>query len=187
MVKYTGRGLVVKRPGVLSKVQTLDLVLGVGVFSLLPIFLVFGLVEKALQGTFWKGPGTRPGPFLTPVWETSLVTFSQYSMPNMTGRPECQTMEMIGGSSAPYLVRTPCVPSFNRGGNKGVLDYQGRPGDHFHCTVELSPGHIRCRNTDSIRLSGPLDDVDQQWPHLIISKKGPIEKSTANRGPTWGL
>ena len=37
MVKYTGRGLVVKRPGVLSKVQPLNLVLGAGVFSLLPI------------------------------------------------------------------------------------------------------------------------------------------------------
>ena len=36
MVKYTGRGLVVKRLGVLSKVQMLTLVLGVGVFSLLP-------------------------------------------------------------------------------------------------------------------------------------------------------
>ena len=36
MVKYTGRGLVVKRPGVLSKVQMLNLVLGVGVFSILP-------------------------------------------------------------------------------------------------------------------------------------------------------
>ena len=36
MIKYTGRGLVVKRPGVLSKVQMLNLVLGVGVFSLLP-------------------------------------------------------------------------------------------------------------------------------------------------------
>ena len=30
-------GLVVKRPGVLSKVQMLNLVLGVGVFSLLPL------------------------------------------------------------------------------------------------------------------------------------------------------
>ena len=30
MVKYTGRGLVVKRPGVLSKVQMLNLVLGSG-------------------------------------------------------------------------------------------------------------------------------------------------------------
>ena len=36
MVKYTGSGLMVKRPGVLSKVQMLNLVLGVGVFSLLP-------------------------------------------------------------------------------------------------------------------------------------------------------
>ena len=36
-IKYTGKGLVVKRPGVLSKVQNvLLLVLGVGVFSLLP-------------------------------------------------------------------------------------------------------------------------------------------------------
>ena len=37
VVKCTGRGLVVKRPGVLSKVQMLNLVLGVGVFSLLSI------------------------------------------------------------------------------------------------------------------------------------------------------
>ena len=36
VVKCTGRGLVVKRPGVLSKIQMLNLVLGVGVFSLLP-------------------------------------------------------------------------------------------------------------------------------------------------------
>ena len=35
MVKYTRRDLVVKRRGVLSKVQMLNLVLGVGVFSLL--------------------------------------------------------------------------------------------------------------------------------------------------------
>ena len=40
MVKYTRRGLVVKRPGVLSKVQMLNLVLGVGVFSLLPKIFV---------------------------------------------------------------------------------------------------------------------------------------------------
>ena len=30
MVKYTGRGLVVKRPGVLSKVEMLNFVLGAG-------------------------------------------------------------------------------------------------------------------------------------------------------------
>ena len=55
---------------------------------------------------------------------------------------------MIGGSSAPYLARTPCVPfvlRLTRLETKNVLDYQGRAGDHFHCTVEPSPGHIRCR------------------------------------------
>ena len=36
VAKRAGRGLVVKRPGVLSKIQMLHLVLGVGVFSLLP-------------------------------------------------------------------------------------------------------------------------------------------------------
>ena len=31
---------------------------------------------------------------------------------DMTGRPGYRTMEMIGGTSAPYLARTPCVPLF---------------------------------------------------------------------------
>ena len=38
VVKYTGRGVVVKQPGVLRKVQMLNRVLGVGVFSLLPTY-----------------------------------------------------------------------------------------------------------------------------------------------------
>ena len=46
MVKCTGRGLVVKRPGVLGKVQMLTLVLGVGVFSLL---------RERRQGSLPKG------------------------------------------------------------------------------------------------------------------------------------
>ena len=29
---------------------------------------------------------------------------------------------------------------------EGLLDYQGRAGDHFHCAVEPSPGHIRRRD-----------------------------------------
>ena len=28
---------------------------------------------------------------------------------------------------------------------EGLLDYQGRAGDHFHCAVEPSPGHNQCR------------------------------------------
>ena len=54
------------------------------------------------------------------------------SMPNMTGRPGYRTVEMIGGSSAPYLAFTPCVPlfctSFNRGGNRGAFRLPGAGG-----------------------------------------------------------
>ena len=56
-------------------------------------------------------------------------------MPNMTGRPGCRTMEMIGGSSVSYLARTPCVPlfctSFNRGGNRGAFRLPGAGGGSF--------------------------------------------------------
>ena len=55
-----------------------------------------------------------------------------FSMPNMTGRPGCWTMEMNGGSSAPYLACTPCVPLFVhcliRVEAEALLDYQGRAG-----------------------------------------------------------
>ena len=53
-------------------------------------------------------------------------------MPNMTRRPGYRTMEMNGGSSAPYLACTPCVPLFVhcliRVEAEGLLDYQGRAG-----------------------------------------------------------
>ena len=56
-------------------------------------------------------------------------------MPTMTGRPGYRTMEMIGGSSAPYLTRTPCVPlfctSFNRVGNKERFRLPGAGGGSF--------------------------------------------------------
>ena len=54
---YTGRGLVVKRPGILSKVQMLNLVLGVGVFSLLP--------SQRLQ----TNSGMRLARFLAKYWQ----------------------------------------------------------------------------------------------------------------------
>ena len=50
VVKYTRMGLVVKRPGVLSKVQMLNLVLGVGVFSLLPNFDVLHISSFHREG-----------------------------------------------------------------------------------------------------------------------------------------
>ena len=48
-----------------------------------------------------------------------------------------------------YLACTLCVPLFcalfNRGGNKRAFRLPVEGGDHFHCTVEPSPGHIWCR------------------------------------------
>ena len=57
------------------------------------------------------------------------------SMPNMTGRPGYRTVEMNGGSSAPYLACTPCVPLFctlfNRGGNRRAFRLPGTGGGSF--------------------------------------------------------
>ena len=53
----------------------------------------------------------------------------------MTGRPGHRTMEMTGGSSAPYLACTPCVPLFcslfNRGGNRRAFSLPGAGGGSF--------------------------------------------------------
>ena len=95
-------------------------------------------------------------------------------MPNMTGRPGYRTMEMTGGSSAPYLARTPCVPLFcalfNRDGNRSAFRLPGAGGDHCHCTVELSPGHIRCRNS-SIRRTQETADFRRE-PKISLKTAG---------------
>ena len=76
-------------------------------------------------------------PALSNTVSTTISTFFfVMSMPNMSGRLGCRTMEMNGGSSASYLARTPCRRAFR---------LPGEGGDHVHCTVEPSPGHIRCR------------------------------------------
>ena len=62
------------------------------------------------------------------------------------------TMEMNGGSSAPYLACTPCVPLFctlfNKSGSRKVFRPPRAGGDHFHCAVEPfqeRKGHINLR------------------------------------------
>ena len=67
---------------------------------------------------------------------------------------------MIGGSSASYLAHTPCVPLFctlfNKGGNRRAFRLPRAGGGSFHCSVDPSPGHIRCRRniTYAKELSG---------------------------------
>ena len=55
MVKCTGRGLVVKRSGVLSKVQMMNLVLGVGVFSPLPMNHIRGGGDFPVSRGLYRG------------------------------------------------------------------------------------------------------------------------------------
>ena len=59
----------------------------------------------------------------------------------------------------PYLARTLCVPLFctlfNKGGNRRAFRLPGAGGDHFHCAVEPSPGHIWCRMKTLERLKTP--------------------------------
>ena len=88
-----------------------------------------GLAHKPSSGRFRGIPTTK---FLDVFLFVYRFFFSLFSMPNMTGRPGYRTMEMIGGSSAPYLACTPCVPlfcnSFNRGGNRGACRLPGAGG-----------------------------------------------------------
>ena len=61
---------------------------------------------------------------------------------------------------------------------EGLLDYQGRAGDHFHCMVEPSPGHIRCRRimksfarTSLTRFGQGMDVHDPRGCQINSGKK----------------
>ena len=45
---------------------------------------------------------------------------------------------------------------FNRSGSKGAFSFPGATWDRFRCTVEPSPGHIRCRKGKTPYLPNPL-------------------------------
>ena len=71
----------------------------------------------------------------------------------MTGRPghrntSCRT-------SCAHLAY-PGYVYFNRFGSKGACSFPGATWDRFRCTVEPSPGHIRCRFLNVLRASGLL-------------------------------
>ena len=108
----------------------------------------FHFIGRTPKGSYSPRGRSRPPSGITPFsgtpsdWEkekhtppcssAELFFAEKISMPNMTGRPGHWTMEMNGGSSAPYLACTPCVPLFVhcliRVETEGLLDYQGRAG-----------------------------------------------------------
>ena len=71
------------------------------------------------------------------------------SRTDMTGRPGDPTMEMNGGSAAPYVARTPRVLLFMLIliglEAKGLFRLPGARWERFRCAVEPLPGHVRYR------------------------------------------
>ena len=67
--------------------------------------------------------------------------------PNMTGRPgggQWTFMEEVPRRTSLAPVTSPCSVLYSIGvETEGFLDYQGRGGDHFHCTVEPSAAFRR--------------------------------------------
>ena len=72
--------------------------------------------------------------------------FKLCSGTDVTGRPGDHGMEWM--EEAPchaHPSRPLACACFNRCGGKGAFGLPKAVGDHFHCTVEASPGHIQCR------------------------------------------
>ena len=66
-----------------------------------------------------------------------------------------------------YPLRSLVCILFNKGGSRGAFRLQGAGGDHFHCTVDPSPGHIRCRELSPWRTNLHLQ-VYHPGEHLWI-------------------
>ena len=65
--------------------------------------------------------------------------------PDDRGTGPCKWTEEVLRRTSLVPLAFPCfVLCLVRVEAEGLLDYQGRAGDHFHCTVEPSSGHIRC-------------------------------------------
>ena len=79
---------------------------------------------------------------------------------------------------ASYLARTPCIPLTSlvtRGGNRRAFRLPQEGGDHFHCTVEPSPGHIRSREeVRGTRLGGFEKGLATNKPPKTAKKHSPV-------------
>ena len=54
-------------------------------------------------------------------------------------------MEEVPRRTSLVPLRSLVCTLFNKGGSRRALRLPGAGGDHFHCTVDPSRGHIRCR------------------------------------------
>ena len=147
-------------------------------------------------------PGARRAPG-TP--RRTLPRTPPISGTDMTGRPGYRTMEMIGGSSAPYLARTPCVPlfctSFNRVGNKERFRLPGAGGGSFPLyggtfarsysvstifggTLGDTPGTLRARKARETPVAGRRDRNLRGFQRFF---RGPLRDPLRGRFPSQTL
>ena len=120
--------------------------------------------------------------------EGSPRSTHEISMPNMTGRPGCRTMEMNGGSSAPYLVCTPCIPSFVLCligvETEGLLGYKGRARIISNVRWNLRPVIFGVENS-SLSVFFPCALCG--YALCTLPTRGHLEAGEALRGPGEAL
>ena len=92
-------------------------------------------------------------------WLENACNSAERSMPNMTGQPGCQTMEMHMNEvrrRTLFAPRSPpCFVLFWIGvETEGLLDYQGREGIISIAQWNLRPGIFGVAKSDSHQISG---------------------------------
>ena len=92
--------------------------------------------EEHLRGTVPKGSAAQSGPFPKKKWET----------PRSAGQRKC--LEEAPRRTSRVPLASPYLCLFFIGlETKKRFRLPGVGGEHFHCTVDLPPGHIRCRQS----------------------------------------
>ena len=93
---------------------------------------------------------------------------------------------MNGGSSAPYLACTPCVPlfctSYNRGGNRSAFRLPGAGGGSFPLYGgTFVRSYSVSRNAPNIPISDPPPPKILLWGPLLLQNKGEGATHIGNR------
>ena len=68
-----------------------------------------------------------------------------------------------------YPLRSLVCTLFSKRGRRGAFRLPGACGDHFHCTVEPSPGHIRCRKKN---YCGDTPELEAKMAHKAWIREG---------------
>ena len=85
-------------------------------------------------------------------------------------------MEEVPSRTSLAPLASPCFVLCLIGiGNRRACRQPGEGGDHFHCTVEPPPGHIRCRSTQQKFGRSPSPTPDT---FLILGRLGSLQPGT---------